>query len=325
MRLSELKTDGVRALSPKGRGERRFDLSDRRGPADVVAVTGPPASGKTTFLEAILVAKEQVAPYGSGPDAARLVAPGLDAAKIATSWALSPLERDRFDATEPVAQAETLIGASASTPAPDPVLRALLGGYSPDPQQGKVEYFHARRSLPVSGQVDLSKRAGDTFDRRMRLSDDDKKYAGLVRFIVSAGLGVQLGPSGALAQPGRVTRAFAELCATKQLGGLYQRGDGVLPGFVDAEGNVHGLAQLSDSETDALLFAATFVRAGLVANEPGSIVLVDTPERFLGDAAAGPFVAALHALGPNNQLIVATSSSTVIERAGAVVDLGVQG
>ena len=200
-------------------------------------------------------------------------------------------------------------------------MQALLGEYDAAPSVGKMEYFHANRAIPYGGQADLSQRAGDTFDRRLRLSTDNGKYANLVRFIVAAGMGVASSAGGEPPEPGRVTRAFEALCQTKRLGGLYQDGDAVLPGFLDADDVVIALGELADSELDALLFAATWVRAGLTGNEPGSVVLIDTPERHLGDAA-GAFVAALAGLGPNNQLVVATASRAVADAATKVIDLG---
>jgi energy-coupling factor transporter ATP-binding protein EcfA2 len=318
MRIRTLETDGVRALP-----DRAFAFQQRSGGRDgVVAVIGPPASGKTTFLRALIAAKESVGPYGGAHDGSALVRHGLQSAKIRVEWELAPSERERFELTESTLVSETRIGSVAAGPPHEPVLEALLGGYEADAQSGKMEYFHAGRRMPYGGSLDLSRAPADRLDRLVRLGDDDTKYAGLMRFIVEAGLGLHVDERGERPPPGRITRAFGALCATKRLAGLYQSGGAVLPGFVDAEERPYGLAQLADSEKDALLFAATFVRAGLVENVPGCIVLVDTPEQHLGDVGAAELVRGLSTLGPANQLIVATTSRSVAASAGVVIQLG---
>jgi hypothetical protein len=316
MRIHTLEVDGVRAF-----GQRTFTFGDARGAASVVAVFGPPSSGKTTLLESIIVAKENIGPYGGGPFPEHLLAPGHKTAKINSTWQLAREEQERFQLSQNQLSCETLIGSTVKGPPHEPALVALLSEYDAAPSSGKVEYFHARRRLLVDGPSDMSKAAGDAFDRRQRLAASDDKYESLVRFIVSSGLALPLGTSGAPPEPGRVTRAFAALCKSKRIGGLYQEGDRVLPGFLDGDDAVHAVGELSDSETDALLFAATFVRAGLVHNEPGSLILIDGPERHFGDAA-GDLVRALHQLGTNNQLIVATGCRAVAEAADVVVALG---
>ena len=319
MRVRNLEVNGIRGL-----GEQSLSFADSTGPASIVAITGPPASGKTTVLETLIAAKEDVGAYGAELAPKRLLAPGLSAAKIRVGWQLDSSERDRFRATQDVFECETLIGGTLKPPPHEPVMEALLSQYHADPRHGKVEYFHAHRQFQFSAGVDLSKGAGDTFDRNLRLAADNAKYASLIRFIVSAGLAVPLRAGEDEAKPGRVTRAFGALCKSKRLGGLYREGDAILPGFVDGSDTVFGVGDLSDSELDALLFATTFVRSGLLDNGPGSVVLIDTPERHFGDAA-GALVQGLLTLGINNQLIVATNSKSVVDVAGAVIRLHQRG
>lgn len=304
--------------------DREFDFVDpkRGSAAGIVAVTGPRASGKTSLLEAIIAAKEDVAPYGIKPAGADTVRPDVDSAKIRAEWELHSIERERMGINESTILSESIYGDVVLQVSHEPALMALLENYDLDSAFGKVEYFHATRTLPLGLPIDVSQPAGGVVDKLDRLGRSDVKYGGLVRFVVETGLGLDLGPDGKQRESGRVAKAFEALCSTKRLAGLYRAGKSILPGFFDGGGTAYGLSQLSDSEKDAMLFAATFVRSGLVQNQVGSIVLIDRPELHLGDRDAGPFVRALHGLGDENQLIVATRSPAVIEAAHLTISLG---
>lgn len=306
MKVRKLITDGFRGLP-----DRSYNLVDPRSDSGfgLVLVTGSRSSGKTSFLEAIIAAKEQVGPYGAAMPSSSYLRAGEATAKVRVEWEISEPERARCGAPKRAIMTESIFGDTImDPPAPDPVIAALLGEYDPDPAFGKVEYFHATRAIPLGTAIDLSKIPGDPLDRISRLGRDDAKYASLIRFIVEAGLGLDRGPDGKPKPPGRIKAAFDALCPTKTLGGLYKSDDSYLPAFLDRSNKAYSLAQISDSELDALLFAATFVRSGI----HGSVVLVDTPERHLGDAETREFVSALSRLGENNQLIVATRSEALL-------------
>lgn len=305
MKIQRLSIDGFRGLP-----DRSFLLTDPRSgrAAPLVVVTGPTGSGKTSLLEAIIAGKEQVAAYGPVPPDAACVRPGAGAAKVKILWELSEAERERSGAEAGAIESEAIYGGAVTPPMNDPALAGLLADYDPDPTSPKVEYFHATRRMAIGQSVDASVAAGSPVERALRLSRDDAKYAGLVRFIVAAGLGLDVDRQGNARPPGRVTAALAKLCTTKKLAGLYRAGDGVYPGFQDAAGRALGLTQLSDGELDALLFATTFVRSGV----RGSVVLVDTPELHRSDSEARAFVEGLMAVEQDNQLIVATRAPSVI-------------
>ncbi|MDC3956782.1 hypothetical protein [Polyangium jinanense] len=318
MRVRKVRVDGFRGLP-----DQEFSLTDPRTDSahELVVVTGPRASGKTSFLEAIVAAKEQVGPYGPAAPPSSFLRPGVSTAKVRVEWELSNGERDRYGTGKRAFVSESIFGdLVVDPPEPDPALAALLSEYIPEPAFGKVEYFHASRRLPLGSTIDLSKSAGDSLDRMVRLGRDDTKYAGLVRFIVEAGLGLDVDAEGKPKPKGRIKKAFEALCPTKELGGLYKAGDAMLPVFLDGRRRAYSIAQLSDSELDALLFATTFVRAGIGQ----SIVLVDTPEKHLGDVEAREFVKALATLGADNQLIVATQSAALVSsvQADQVIRLG---
>ena len=319
MKLRKIVVDGVRGLP-----DREIDLRDARGAAArLVVVTGPSASGKTSLLDAIVAGKERVGAYGAIPGPAVVVRAGEDAAKIKLDWELSSLECNRYGLTDAVIHSEVLFGEDLIVSSPQhPALEALLSDYDAGQEFGKVEYFHSSRRLPIGSSIDLSKAPGSKSDAMTRLERSDAKYAGLIRFVVQAGLGLDTDVDGTPKPPGRVKEAFEGLCCTKRLGGLYQVDGAVLPGFFSSDGSTCGLAQLSDSELEAFLFAVTYVRSGLLQSRAGSLVLVDTPEKHLGDEDAARFVGALQAMGEENQLVVATRSRAVAASAQVLVELG---
>ncbi len=319
MRIRSVSVDGFRGLP-----DRELRLIDDRsgGAARIVAITGTASTGKTSVLEAIVAAKELLGPYGPAPATSEVVRHDASAAKVRIDWELSGPERDQYGISTPVVPSEAIFGEHVARPEPDAALAALLSSYDPSPASGKVEYFHASRRLPIGSGVDLTKSAGDVLDRLTRLARDDRKYGGLTRFIVEAGLGLDVEAGGAAKPPGRIKQAFEALCGTKRVAGLYRADGMVLPGFVDPTGKVpFGLGELSDSELDVLLIATTFVRAGLVGNTAGCVVLLDTPEKHLGDKDAAGLVRGLHMLGQENQLIVATRAAAVCSIANHVIEL----
>ncbi len=305
MKIRRVSVDGFRGLP-----DREFALgapSASRAP-NLVVVTGPTGSGKTSFLEAIIAGKERVGAYGPiGPDH-DYIRQSNTAAKVKILWEPDTLERDRFGTDAMTMESEAMFGAVAAEPEHDPALIGMLEEYDLEPSSSKVEYFHAGRRLIVGGSVDATRLGSTPMERSIRLSRDDAKYAGLVRFVVAAGLGLDMDTMGQPRPPGRVTAAFEKLCRTKKLAGLYRAGDGVFPGFQDNAGRPVSIAQLSDGEADAFLFAATFVRSGIRR----SVVLVDTPELHRSDAEAKAFVEGLLSIEEDNQLIVATRAPSVV-------------
>jgi predicted ATPase len=306
MKVRKVFTDGFRGLH-----DRELSLVDPRTDSayGLVVVTGKRGSGKTSFLEAIIAAKEQIGPYGAASPASAFVRQDASAAKVRIEWELSSTERDRYGAGRRPLAGEAIFGDAVVTPPdPDPALAALLGEYVTEPEYGKIEYFHASRRLPLGSAVDLSKAPGADLDRMTRLLRDDMKYSGLVRFMVEAGLGLDVDATGKPRPQGRVSKAFEALCPTKKIAGLYRSGEQMLPAFMDDARKTYSLAQLSDSELDALIFAVTFVRQAI----SGSVVLIDTPEKHLGDVDARELVKALAQLGADNQLIVATQAPSIL-------------
>jgi hypothetical protein len=311
MKIQRLITNGFRGLP-----DRTFELGEPRGgsPFDLVFVTGPAGSGKTSFLDAIVAAKENVGPYGQLRAPAEYVRRGESGAKVRVDWVLSEEERSRSGApSSQIATESIFASAFVPTPAHDPAIVSILGEYDLDPRTGKVEFFHARRRLPRGVNArSITAAAVPSIARGMRLLRDDAKYAGLEEHAVQAFLGLDVGDpnerGGERLAAAQLAAAFSTLCRTKRLDGVRRIDGGLEPRFIDGGGGQYGIDQLSDSERQAFLFAGTFVRSGV----SGSLVLIDTPELHLSGADAQAFVTALTRLGADNQLVIATSSAEVL-------------
>jgi hypothetical protein len=316
MKIRRVITNGFRGLP-----DRAFELApaSTRAPADLVFLTGPGGAGKTSLLEAIIAAKEDIAPYGLSRSARSFVRQGETAAKVRVDWVLSPDERARSGATSVEISSESIFSDGIFSSAEhDPALVALLGVYDVDRAIGKVEYFHASRRIPRGGIPSIASVAGPSAERLVRLTRDDAKYAEVLQYVLEASLGLHdvEGVKGAQ----RLVDAFSSLCRTRRLAGLEREGRAIVPRFADTRGTSVGVEELSDSERQALLFAVTFLRSGVER----SLVLIDTPELHIPEREVGAFVAAIQRLGVDNQLIMATGSqSAVTENPTAhVVSLG---
>lgn len=316
MKIQRLITNGFRGLP-----DRAFDLGEARGdkPFDIVFVTGPASSGKTSFLDAIVAAKENVGPYGQRRPPAEYVRRGESGAKVRVDWLLSEAESARTGAQKSRIATESIF-ASEFVPAPghDPAIVSILSDYDLDPETGKVELFHARRRLSRGASPQgITAAAIPSLALSLRLTRDDAKYAGLEEYAVQTSLGLDAGDPNERGVERRayakLAAAFSSLCRSKRLDGVRRAGSGLEPRFADSEGGHYGIDQLSDSERQAFLFAGTFARCGV----NGSLVLIDTPELHLGGADAQAFVTAIARLGADNQLVIATGSTEVLALASS--------
>jgi hypothetical protein len=302
MKIARVTTSGVRGLP-----DRTFELTDPSTgrPLDVVFVTGAPGAGKTSFLDAIAAAKEDVAPYGPRRSPAPYVKKGSAAAKIRIDWWLTDDERARLASDKPEIGSESILSPRVPpSTAHDARLVALLGTYDHSPETPKMEYFHEHRTV-ARGSTGSSA-LGPADQRGLRLDKDLFKYAVLPRYLVELYLD---GPTGAQ----EFERRFTSLCHTRKPGGLRKTHAGREVFFVADDGTEVGVEDLSASAQDALIFAATTQLVGLAH----SILLVDAPEKHMESAAAVPFTFALAELGDDNQLIVATGSKELVRQAKA--------
>ncbi len=306
MKIARVTTQGVRGLP-----DRTFELNDPSSgrPLNVVFVTGPAGAGKTSFLDAIAAAKEDVAPYGPRQSPAPLVRRGSAAAKIRVDWWLTDAERSRLAVDKPVLTSESILSPTIPpSTAHDARLVALLGAYDHSRETPKLEYFHEHRTL---ARGSLGSSALDPAEQRgLRLGKDLFKYAVLPRYLMELYLD---GPAGAAA----FEKAYASLSRGRKPGGLRKTHAGREVFFAAADGTEVGIEDLSASEQQAVIFAATVSFVGLAS----SVLLVDAPELHQDSAAVVPFTFALQELGADNQLIVATGSAELVRRAAAAAVL----
>jgi hypothetical protein len=303
MKIRRISTLGFRGLP-----DRAFDFIDTRtgSPNDTVIVTGPSGAGKTSFLDALIAAKEDVGPYGGKESAAFYVEKGGDAAKVRAEWHLSADEVARVGATSGEFVTESVFGAPL-TANHDKLLASVLYEYDLDPAVGKVEYFHAARRLPLrtAGLAGASA----AIDRTRRLKRDNDKYAWLPQYLIDLAVGLVDMSGQGLAGSEILNRSLGIIGLKKGFRGVGKTPDGTLePRFYDRAGALYALGELSEGERQLLLFAVAFMRCGI----HHSIVLIDTPELHLTSQEAALLLPALQRLGEDNQFFVATGSKDVV-------------
>jgi hypothetical protein len=288
---------------------------------DLVLVTGAAASGKTAILDAIAAVKELVGGYGPLPDSARLRKNGAQGGKIAATWLLSGSETARAGLAGPRQVTEVLLD-DGRVPMFDPGLSALFAAYSTGPASGKFELFPANRRLSLT-PVPLRVPPGELAAARWRLSKDPAKYAGVQHALIELAVHdamhatEQLDARGVVARWEQsdslvpIKRSLAALAPWLRLTGVKQAGSLYQVRFLRSSGIEVDLADLSESEQQALLFSVMFDRVGL----NGSIVLIDQPELFIHPGDHVRFLRAIEGLGADNQLIVATASEALLAAA----------
>jgi hypothetical protein len=316
MKIREMICTGVRGLA-----DGRYSFVDPRtgAPQPVTLITGAPAAGKSTLLEAIASAKEVVGAYGAPPEPKRLLRPGARDARITATWLLSAAERERAG-VDKAEQTVTWEVGSLRTDA-NPGLRGVFSAYSRSPEHAKLETFPANRRLeprPRTAFGDAS--AADLVRSRATKAPD--KYACVIDGLREAAAGQATRAAEALEEEGVALRRSIPDALQP-----YKAAVGaVLPelrlvGFDDAAGSprlmrrtreVVGLEELSDSERQRVLFALAFRYLGL----SDSLVLIDEPELHLHAMHHAEMLHALVGLGQDNQIIAATGSAALLRAAG---------
>ena len=309
MRLLRATFLGVRGLPDL---TCHFGDAATQTPFDVVAVTGPAASGKTRMLETLLAAKEVLAPYGPPASGAPFVRAGERHAKVELSFVLDETERLAAGVDEPVQHAEALFRVGACARELDDGLASVLERYEHDARFGKVEYLPARRALSTRGPAHGLSAAEQ---RLYRAGSDERKYSFVPRLLLAL-------PN----EPDTAAR-FGALVSSLAPGLAYVPGRASPLASFSSRGAEPALPhELSSSEADAVLVAAT---ATLLRLER-SIVLIDSPEHTVDEAHLASWTLALRAsqggaeagLGP--QLVLATKSRELLRRMDgrAVIELG---
>lgn len=292
MKLARATFMGVRGL-PDATYDFMRPGSDR--PYDLVVVSGPRASGKTRFLEALLFAKDVVGSYGTPPDPSPFVrGPGESAKIILTFW-LDEEERAASGEPGPLCTVEALAGEDGVNSEADEGIQVLLERYEHTPRVGKVEYFPwSRQLLPYGAPAGL-----EAIEQRLlRTSSDLRKYSFVPRLL------------GSLAHDAARAQYFAAVLSYLSPSARYAPARGGEPWACVSSHGAPPVApsKLSASEADAVLMAATATLLQLSR----SWVLIDRPDLHLEPGEAWPFVTALGALGSDNQLIVASNAADLL-------------
>lgn len=270
-------------------------------PYEIVVVTGPPSSGKTRLLEALLAAKEVIAPYGPLTSGAKWIAEGALTAKIELLFHLDEVEQRRAGAAGPIVAAEALFAPERCHPSADDGVVALLERYAHDPAWGKVEYLPENRGAMWPGAMHG---LGAMEQRLLRATRDPRKYSFVPRLLVALTWDAAYAPAR-----DRFARALASLSPTVRY--LGPRQDDPTLCFSSAGRGPVALSDLASREAHAVIVAAVATLLHL----DRSIVLVDRPEVSADERDVVAWTSALHALAPGVQLIVATSSPALLAAA----------
>jgi hypothetical protein len=330
MKVARLRSFGFRGLP-----DHTYSFAHARSgaPFDVVLITGDPGSGKTSLLEAILAAKEDIGAYGTPPAQATYLREGTLTARLDVTWLLSASEAHRAGLHERMISTTSLFGEGAPALPDHPSgLRALFREHSRDATRGKVEYFDAERTLPPGRGMRYRGGAVTAADGRMRLTTSPEKYRSLRDYLISRVLASRASLVATLRERGialRTTQPDAEqhlrallrpFLPDLEFDGIEPEGEGYRVLFRTRGGSVVDLDDLGTSARHALLVALTFERLGL----HHSLVLFDGPELHVSPPRQADFFCAIVALGPDNQIIAATTSPGVLAtvQAEQILDLG---
>lgn len=287
-----MKLASVACLGVRGVADVAFDLVDPATgrAADVAVVRGPSASGKTRLLEAIVAAKEAIAPYGDDPWPDPLLRDGV-AAKVRLVVELDDEERSYAGLLDRHVEAEVVFRPSRAEASAPAGLRAVLARYAHGAGAGKVEYVPASRSVPArsgGGALDPASQ------KALRATRRPDKYAFVPRLLEALEAGD--GDAEALS---RKLAALSPTCRFEPGGERCLRSRG---------GPLATVHEVSDGERDAVLFAATAVAIDLRS----SIVLVDRPDLHVAPGDAARFVRGLRHLGEDDQLVLAVASPAML-------------
>ena len=323
MKLLDLHTIGVRGVPD---GAYSFTDPGTGAPLGVVLITGGPASGKTSLLEAIAAAKEAIGAYGGPPETKRLGRAGAEEARITTTWLLTDVELERAQLDEAKQTVTWDLTSSGLRTDAAPGLRRLFASYSRAPGLGKVEYFPTNRRLTPPARAAFG-RPGREAEARARLTRARDKYACILDGLHELALDEASRAARALRESSPrealpdmfepFEQAITALLPALRLSG-FELGDGGSLRFSGRSGEVVSLDELSDSEHQGVLLALAFRYFGL----EHSIVLIDEPELHIHASVRVRFLEALTALGRDNQIIAATGAAELVnsvERGQVIV------
>lgn len=299
MKILELETFGFRHLPDKV-----WSLTDPSGaPQGMMVVTGPPACGLSSFLEAIAISAARLGNFGASPEADRYVRAGQSSVRIRSVWELDDDEMAYGGLSESVVEADmTFKRGGLGQMDADPGLLGVLGRYSHKPDLAKVMWFPAVR-VTNAGFTPIADFEAD--QRHCHLEPNVEKFAGLPRAIAQLGFAALSGRAEAGLFP-KIQSLFGALAPSSRLVGMSPTGH---PEFQLRNNARVPLPKLSFSERNAFVFAACTVLMGL----DRSVILVDTPELGLTPGVAASWLDLLRGATPNAQWIVASRDAKLVE------------
>jgi len=328
MKLLDLTAEGLRI--PDGSYSFRAARSD--APHDIILVTGPPASGKTSFLLAIAALKEAFGPYGSPPNLRLLLRSGKTRGVLGATWLLSDAEAARAHLSAREQRAMVEIGPEGDKRTGDTSLRHAFTPFSRSPGVGKVELFPQNRSLRIERWRFPHDPLSDAIEDGHRLRSDPDKYSSLRRALFdivyeqAARVAEALGSRGVALRAevpdllAPFKQAVAAMLPDLRLTSIRLREGSVALELTRRDGQTVALEELSASEEQAVLFAL----AHGWLNFRHSVLLVDEPELHVHSTFHVDLLFRLAKLGTDNQIIAATGSEALLQRfpAEQQIDLG---
>lgn len=298
MRIRHFQMLGVRGLDGLKHG------LPRAADTDLIVVHGRYGRGKTTFLDALAAAIEDIANYGNTDSRWDALVGPAGAAKVQIDWELSDDEKARMAVSDNLLSSESILGRRGQASHP-----VALSGILGDPggeMRGSVHYLHDSRNLEGA----LSFGADDAAIRQ-RLTTRNAKFADLYDVLDAP----QYASARALGQ-----KRMSELFPRLEILGLRRFGTSFYPMIRDRETNSERpFERLTSSEKQAFIAALYTAKSSIV----DSVMLVDVPELGFGDAGAVDLLQALLRWTTRTQLVVATASDAVrgMKEVAHVVEL----
>ncbi|NUP10790.1 MAG: hypothetical protein HOW73_32500 [Polyangiaceae bacterium] len=303
MKLSHLALRGVAALPDL---ERDFISASTGRPHDLIVIAGPAASGKTRLCDLMLAVFETIGSYHGIVHASDWYADAARGARAELGLWLD--EGGNGVGAAPTSRAVVDFTARGVHSMVDRAAGRVLSRYDHDPAHGKREYFPENRQRAWGARSDG---LGAPEQSLLRSSKDPQKYSFVPRFLAE------------LRTHAAHRDAFAsklELLSPTVRYTPAARGGDPTACFTNKTRASVLYEELSSSEADAVLIAATATMIGL----NHSIVFLDRPELYVAPDRLVAWMQSLLRLGANNQWIVATSDeglASAVDRS-AVVNLG---
>jgi len=272
------------------------------GPHDVVILSGPPASGKTRLLDLMLATLEAVGPYHGIVRASDWCADLEKGARVELGLWLDEGLEGASEAKLSGQRARAVVDFTATGVFTD-VTRSVakwVSRYDHDSAHGKREYFPEGRQRAWGARCDG---LGELEQSLLRSTKDPQKYSFVPRFLAE------------LRNDDRRRATFAsqlELLSPSVRFSAPPRGGDPTACFAVRSGARVPFADLSSSESDAVLIAATATLVGL----SHSVVFLDRPELYVSSDRLAEWVEALSRLGQKNQWFIATSDRGLASSVG---------